>query len=238
MYLCNYDDIYNIDLAIDFTTYKDVSDAFTALSTVCQKVCTKASIREFKVIRNACVARASKLLSGLIKVTNDIDCLFAVLAENNKYYNWMEVRFLTIIAIAYGNTQLQLLIQNYETVIYTKTLREVWIHIPRYSPVRDLYYSEVKATFGDKDPDNMTVEELIKSKPLLAKKIALFIAVIEEHSIVATWLIPTNKLYQAYLSFLTVPQQSRKNELIQFGTWIAYPPQHILQKYAKEINCG
>ena len=109
--------------------------------------------------------------------------------------------------------------------------------IPHY-PVRDKYYSELKATFGDKDPDNMTVEELIKSKPQLAKKIALLIAVVQEDSIVVTWLIPTNEVYQVYLSFLTVPQQSRKDTLIQFATWTAYLPLNVLESYKKEINCG
>ena len=151
--------------------------------------------------------------------------------------NWMNVSFLKVIAIACGNKQLQSLIQNYTDVIYSKKLCEVWNCIPHYS-VRDQYYSELKATFGDKDPDNMTVEELMKSKPQLAKKIAMLIAVVQWESILVTWLIPTDEVYQAYLSFLTVPQQSRKDELIQFGTWMAYLPQDVLQKYEKEINCG
>ena len=72
----------------------------------------------------------------------------------------------------------------------------------------------------------------------MAKKIAMLIAVIQWESLLVTWLIPTDEVYQAYLSFLTVPQQSRKDELIQFGTWMAYPPQNVLQKYAKDFNCG
>ena len=129
------------------------------------------------------------------------------------------------------------MIENYKAVIYSKTLCEVWSYIP-YHSVRDKYYNKLRATFGDKDPDNVTVEELIKSKPQLAKKIALLIAVVEEYSLVVTWLIPTNEVYQAYLSFLTVPQQLRKDELIQFGTWTAYLPQNVLQNYEKEIKCG
>ena len=78
----------------------------------------------------------------------------------------------------------------------------------------------------------------MKSKPQLAKKIAMLIAVIQWESLLVTWLIPTDEVYQAYLSFLTVPQQSRKDDLIQFGTWMAYLPQHVLQKYQKDINCG
>ena len=221
---------------INFSKFKDVSSAFAMLFTICQNT-VKASNEEFRTIRNSCIAQASEPLRGLIKRTTDTHCLFEILADNNKYCNWINVRFLKVIAIACGNEHLQSLIDNYKEVVYSKTLREVWDCIPHYS-VRDQYYSELKATFGDKDPDNMTVEELMKNKPQLAKKIAMLIAVVEEGSIMVTWLIPTDEVYQAYLSFLTVPQQSRKDELIQFGTWMAYPPPIVLQKYAKDFNCG
>ena len=220
---------------IDFSEYQDVSNAFDKLFSMCQRI--KVSSEEFKSIRNTCVAKASEKLRDLLKKAADIHHLFEILAENNKYCNWMNVRLLNTIAIACDNEQLQSLIKDYMDVIYSKTLREVWSCIPHYS-VRDKYYSELKATFDDKDPDNMTVEELIKSKPQLAKKIALLIAVVEEDSLVVTWLIPTNEVYQAYLSFLTVSQKSRNDELIKFGTWTAYLPQYVLQSYEKEINCG
>ena len=229
------DDSDDVEMKIDFGAYKDVSIAFTELFTICQKV-AKVSSEEFKTIRNSCVAQASEPLRGLIKRTTDTHCLFEILADNNKYCNWINVRFLKVIATACGNKQLQSLIEDYTDVIYSKTLREVWHCIPHCS-VRDQYYSELKATF-DKDPDNMTVEELMMSKPQLAKKIAMLIAVIQWESLLVTWLIPTDEVYQAYLSFLTVPQQSRKDELIQFGTWMAYPPQNVLQKFEKDINCG
>ena len=221
---------------INFSAYDDVSNAFDKLFTICQKA-TKVSSEEFRTIRNSCVARASEPLRGLIKCATDTHCLFEILADNNKYCNWMNVSFLKVIAIACGNENLQSLIKDYTDLIYSKPLREVWSCIPHYS-VRDKYYSELKVKFGDKDPDNMTVEELIKSRPQLAKEIAMFIAVVQCDSLLVTWLIPTDELYQAYLSFLTVPQQSRMDELVQFGNWMAYLPKNILQKYREEINCG
>ena len=224
------------EMKVNFSAYNDVSNAFDKLFSICQKA-IKISSEEFKTIRNSCVARASEPLRGLIKRAGDTHCLFETLADNNKYCNWMNVSFLKVIAIACGNENLQSLIENYTDVIYSKPLREVWSCIPHYS-VRDKYYSELKATFGDKDPDNMTVEELKKSQPQLAKKIAMLIAVVEEGSLLVTWFIPTDELYQAYLSFLTVPQQSRMDELVQFGNWMAYLPKNALQKYEKEINCG
>ena len=149
----------------------------------------------------------------------------------------MNVSFLRVISIACDNEQLQSLIKNYTDVIYSKSLREVWDHVTHCS-VRDKYYSKLKATFGDKDPDNMTVKELMMSTPQLAKEIAMLIAVVQWESLLVTWLIPTDEVYQAYLSFLTVPQQSRMDELVQFGNWMAYLPKNVLQKYKKEISCG
>ena len=220
---------------IDFGAFTDVANAFAQLFTICQKA-TKVSTEEFKTIRNSCVTRASEPLRGLIKRTTDIHCLFEILADNHKYCNWMNVSFLTVIAIGCGNIQLQTLIEKYTNEIYSKTLLEVWGCIPHFS-VRDQFYSEVKATF-EKDPDNVTVKELLKSEPKLAKKIAILIALIQCESLLVTWLISTDEVYQAYLSFLSVPQQLRKDELIQFGTWKAYPPKHVLHNYAKEISCG
>ena len=223
-------------IEINFSAYVDVSDAFAELFAVCQKA-LKVSSEEFRTIRNSCVARASEPLRGLIKSASDTHCLFEIFADNHRYCNWMNVSFLKVMAIACGNKRLQSLIENYTDVIYSKPLCEVWSCIPHYS-VRHKYYSELKATFGDKDPDNMTVEELKKSRPQLAKEIAMLIAEVEEGSLLVTWLIPTDELYQAYLSFLTVPQQSRMDELVQFGNWMAYLPKNILQKYKQEINCG
>ena len=230
------DDTEGKTFEINFSAYNDVSNAFDKLFTTCQKA-IKVSSEEFRTMRNSCVARASEPLRGLIKRAPDTHCLFEILADNNKYCNWMNISFLKVIAIACGNKHLQSLIENYTDVIYSKPLREVWGCIPHY-PVRDKYYSELKAKFGDKDPDNMTVEELMKSKPQLAKEIAMLIAVVQWESLLVTWLIPTDEVYQAYLSFLTIPRQSRMDELVQFGSWMAYLPKNILQKYEEEINCG
>ena len=221
---------------VNFSTYKDVMDAFDTLFATCQKT-IKVSCEEFKAIRNSCIARASEPLRGLIKCATDTNRLFETLADNNNYCNWINVSFLKIIAIACGNKHLQSLIENYKEVIYSKPLSEVWNRIPHYS-VRNKYYSKLKAIFGDKDPDNMTVEELIKSEPQLAKEITMGIAVVKSESLLVTWLIPTDEMYQAYLSFLTIPQQSRMDELVQFGNWMAYLPKNALQKYKEEVYCG
>jgi len=224
------------EIKVNFNAYEDVSDAFVELFKICQNN-IKVSSKEFSIIKNSCVVRASEPLRGLIKHATDTHRLFEILADNNKYCNWMNISFLKIIAIACGNIGLQSLIENYTDVVYSKTLGEVWNCIPHYS-VRDKYYTQLKAIFADKDPDNMTVKELMKSRPQLAKEIAMLIAVVHWESLLVTWLIPTDEVYQAYLSFLTVPQQSRMDELVQFGTWMAYLPQNVLMQYEKETNCG
>ena len=236
-YIDSSDDIDMEIFDVNFNSYEDVSDAFAKLFTVCQQVIKVSSNEEFKTIKNSCVSRAGKQLGGLIKHATDTHCFFEILADNNKYCNWMNISFLSTMAIACGNKHLQALIKDYKDVIYSRTLRDVWNCLPHYS-VRGKYYSKLQATFGDKDPDNMTVEELVKSEPRLAKEIAMFIAVVQCKSLLVTWLVPTDEVYQTYLSFLTVPQQSRKDELVQFATWMAYPPQNVMQRYEKEIDCG
>ena len=84
----------------------------------------------------------------------------------------MDIRFLKVIAIACGNKKLESLINDYTHVIYSTRLCDVWSS----APVRDEYYSKLKATFGDRDPDNMTIEGLIRSNSKLAKEIAVTVA--------------------------------------------------------------
>ena len=188
--MCSYecDDIIllhicmSLEMETNFSSYDDVSDAFYKLFTICQKAVGKVSSEVFMTIKISCVARASEPMRGLIKRATDTHRLFEILAENNNYCNWMNVSFLKVIAIACGNKHLHSLIENYTNVIYSKPLREVWSCIPHYS-VRDKYYSKIKTKFDDKDPDNWTVKELMMSKPLLAREIAMQIVFTSEGQI-------------------------------------------------------
>ena len=147
----------------------------------------------------------------------------------------MCIEYLEAIAYAYKNDSLSNLIKNYNDVIFSKTLREVWDYVPFYS-VKDRYYYELKAIFKDKDPNDLTVKELNQRKPQLAKEIAMLITVVRIQSLLISWRIPTNRVYQTYLSFLTVPQQSRKDILVKFGNWIAYLPQIVLKEQQKKFG--
>ena len=183
--------------------------------------------KEFQRIKNACITRADRaderLYNSLQQASNSVH-LFRALAP---YCNWMCIEYLETIAFAYKNDSLSNLIENYSRVIFSKPLREVWNCLPFYS-VKDKYYTELTAIIDDKDPDDLTVEELNQRKPQLAKKIAMLITVVRIESLLISWLIPTNKVYQSYLSFLTVPQQSRNDTLVKFGNWMAYLPQRVL----------
>ena len=163
-------------MPINFSDF-DVCEAFTKLFAVCQEN-IKVSNEEFEIIRNACLARASKPLSDSIRKAEDINHLFEILADNSKYCNWMNVIFLKVIAIACHNDHLLSLIKNYVDVIYSKPLREVWDLIQPLS-VKDKYYSEVKDRFGDKDPGDITVIELMKNEPQLAKEISQLVPMIQ-----------------------------------------------------------
>ena len=220
---------------INFKEIENVSSAFSTLFSVFQKVISSLSDDEFQIIKNACIAQADESLCSLLDSASNSHCLFRILAENKLYCNWIRINFLEIIAYAHVNQHLVNLIKNYKKAIFSKTLHEVWSFLPYYS-VRDKYYTELKATFDDKDPDNVTVEELFKITPDLAKEIEMLIAVVQKKSLVVSWLIPTNEVYKAYLSFLAVPQQSRTDRLFEFGKWMAYLPQYVLVEEQKNFG--
>ena len=190
---------------------------------------------EFQRIRNACVNRAQgdERLCSSLQCASNSDHLFNTLAP---HCNWICIEYLDTIAYTYSrNNCLINLIKDYSRVIFSKPLGEVWNLFP-YNCVRDTYYYELTAIFEEKDPDKLTVEELLQKKPQMAKDIAMRITLVRTQSLLVSWLIPTYKVYQAYLSFLTVPKQSRKDRLVKFGNWVAYLPQCVLQEQQKRFG--
>ena len=214
---------------LDFATYENVSLAFSALLSMVHKG-VKGS-PDFSNVKTACLTHADKKLSKEIKRTRDFDRLFELFAVNKLYCNWINITFLEVIVNASANSKLISLIKNYKTIIFSKTLREVWDHIPHHK-AKTNNYSKLVAKVG-KDSDNVTVKELTQMCPKLIKDIAELIAVIKEKSLKITWLIPTNLVYQAYLSALIIPQESRLDSYLQIGDWIVYHPLHVLQSLLK-----
>ena len=224
------------DCEVDFVSCNDdVSLAFTRLFSTFQKALNDLNEDDFCFIRNACVVQAKEPLCSALKHASDSCSLFRAFSQNDVYFNWMHLSFLDIIANSYVDDSLVNIIKDYKQIVFSKSLRKVWRFLP-HSVVRVLYYTELKEKLGDRDPDNMTVEQLLHSQPQLTKKIARLVAVVQEDGLLISWLIPTDEVYQSYLSFLTVPQQFRKDDFVQFGNWMAHAPQFVVQEEKKIVG--
>ena len=207
--------------------------AFTTLFSTLQK---QMSTTDFNIIQNACILHANKELTELIKKTKNIATLFQFFAENKAWCNWLNIKFLEAMANASGNSKLKCLVENYKQAIYSKTLKEVWNYIPCHE-VKTKYYSELKIKFKDQDPDNVTVQELIKQCGQyviedIAK--AMLIGKVEEGSLKIVLLIPTDNVYQTYLSALLLPQELRLDSYLQIGYWVVYHPRQVMQSLQNE----
>ena len=219
------------DDGFSFANYKDVSLAFSALTSKFQ---VKFNESLFPIIKSRCVSRARPgKMKDAIKATCDSNSLFQLLDDNNMYCNWMNIKFLETIATAMaattGNNMLERLIKDYKETIYSRTLRQVWDSVPAYHKVRSKYYSKLQTVFNNKDPDNVTVKEVLtQCKPQLVKSIALDIMEIGEGSLKISWLIATNDVYEAFLCLLVVPQELRRDDFLQVGAWVVHHPQSVL----------
>ena len=228
------------DYQVDFKACENVSIAFTKLFSRFQKAISTLNNEDFCIIRDACVVQAQEPLCSSLQHASDGQCLFKIFSGNKMYFNWIHLSFLEIVANSYVNNSLVSLIKDYKQAIFSKSLREVWSSLP-HSSVKDKidnYYSELtqKLEGTGRNPDDMTVQQLLNSEPKLTMEIALLLAVVQEKSLLISWLIPTDQVYQAYLSFLTVPQQERIDNFIQFGNWMAHLPGYVLKEEYKRFG--
>ena len=216
----------------------NVRAAFTKLLIKFQKAINSLDDDDFHMIKNTCVFQANEPLRSSLRRASNGHHLFDALSEKHTYCNWIYLCFLEIIADSYINNSLKDLIENYKQAVFTKSLREVWNSLPHSSKKNEIdnYFSEIKQKLGERNPDDMTIQELLDSQPQLTMKIALLIGIVQEGSLLISWLIPTDEVYEAYLSFLTVPQQSRKDTFIQFGNWVAHSPGCVLQEEHKKFG--
>ena len=154
--------------------------------------------------------------------------LFDLLAENRLHCNWIKIGFLEVIASR--SKTLENVLKNYEAVFFSKKLKEIWAHVP-LRQIRNKYYQKLKATFDDRDPDNTTVREVTEfCRFLLPTELDDFIIELSHKCLSITWLIPRNKVYEYFLSALTVPHKSRNDDFLQIGTWVVYHPRSVLQR--------
>ena len=169
-----------------------------------------------------------------IKKVEDMKSLFDLLAENTLHCNWIKIRFFEVIASV--SKMLEGILKNYEAVFFSKKLKDIWDSRP-YRKIRNKYYEKLKAEFDTKDPDNTTVREITEySKSLLPTDLDDFITELSRKCLSITWLIRSDKVYHYFLSALTLPQESRKEDFLQIGAWVAHHPQSVLQKLKMEFG--
>ena len=189
---------------------------------------------KFEAIRMICLIPANKKLQSKICKTTDIYSFFELLTRNPLYFNWMNVEYLRTMADASRNDNLKSVLKNYTDTILSKTLGEIWDSIPSLYDTKTKYYSKVRAKFQEKNPDNVTVEELTrKCKPKFIEKIALHIMQIDKGSLTITWCILVEEAYQAYLSALSIPKEHREEDFLQIGIWVVHHPQFVIQELKK-----
>ena len=219
---------YNLE--IDFTKYKNVMLAFMKLLTTFQDNVPESRL---KTIKTCCIAGLThKKFSECIETQADnVEDFFHILSKNKVHCNWLNISLLKVIAIALENKKLNNLLESYEKAIYSRKLQEVWDDIPQQR-VKTKYYDEVNTTFSSKNPDDVTVKELIECNKQLANKIAVLVDVTEK-CLRITSLVPTDKVYQLFLSKLTIPQQG---DFLQIGTWVIHHPKAVLHKLKMEFG--
>ena len=221
------------DLEIDFTEHENVIHAFTELMAILQENLPESRL---PIVKTRCMAVTHGPFRESIDTQADnVYNFFKLLSKNKLYCNWLNISLLEVIIVALRNKRLKKLVNSYKKEIYSRKLRQVWKHIPHHRK-KTKYYNEVTAKFASKNPDNVTVQELIDYSKKLANEIALLFMDVMENCLIVNWLVPTDKVYQLFLSTLTVPQESRQEDFLQIGTWIVHHPQFVLQKLKMEFG--
>ena len=215
---------------IDFAECANVVDAFATLTRVSIKELRKA---DFETVKILCLLRADKELKNKISRTTNINNLIELLNHNPVYFNWMNVEYLHTMATAADDTNLQDIVTQYNELVLSKTLGEVWSSKPCFKKTRTKYYDKIRAEFRGEDPDNIKVEDLYNRKPRFAQKIAMHIIQITKGSLAITWCITAVETYKAYLLALNIPQQQRNDDFLQIGAWVVFHPQYLLQELKK-----
>ena len=204
--------------------------AFMKLLTIFQDNVPESRL---KMIKTCCIAGLThKKFSECIETqANNVEDFFYILSKNKMHCNWLNISLFKAIAVVLGNKKLDNLLESYEEAIYSRKLQQVWDYIPQRR-VKTKYYNEVNTIFAFKNPDDVTVKELIDYNKQLAYKIAVLVDVTEK-CLSITSLVPTDKVYQLFLSKLTIPQQE---DFLQIGTWVIHHPKAVLHKLKMEFG--
>ena len=222
--------IVDDDFKIDFTKC-NVVIAFTELMARLQDNTPECRL---PIIKTCCIAVTGEKFGEHIKQADNMESFFMLLSQNYIYCNWLNILLVEVIISALRNSKLKSLIGRYKEAIHSKTLGEIWEYIPQEN-VNNKYYSEVTQTFASENPYDVTVQELIDFSKQLAYNIAPLVKVIANCLTIIS-LVPTDKIYQIFLSMIIVPQESRQEDFLQIGTWLVHYPQSVLQKLRIEFG--
>ena len=174
-------------------------------------------------------------LYNQIQRTRNADALFRLLQANPNYHNWMTIGFLDAITAEFS--KLKVVLEKYKTDVFRRTLDDVWLDLPRYESRKQKFFSrtDVVIKLGNRDPKEVTVQDLLKDQLNLAEMMAQAMALrnIEEGCIRIFGHIATNNVYQSYLSSLIMIHKSKLVEYMQIGPWIVHSPQCVLQELIK-----
>ena len=190
-------------------------------------------VTHFRLIKRMCLLTANDSFKPCIEQVQSMESLLDLLAVNRLHCNWIKIGFLEDIAQVSRSKELTNLLKDYKAVIFSKKLSEIWASRP-HQHVCNKYYKKLTTIFNDKNPENTTVEEVRDC----CGHVDLDDFIIEfcHKCLSLTWLIPTDKVYQQFLSVLTVPQESRQENFLEIGTWIVHHPQSVLQKLKAEFG--
>jgi len=121
------------------------------------EACKATYAMQFHQIKRLCIFAANEKFKPYIRQVQNMESLLDLLAESPLHCNWIKIGFLEVIASRIKT--LEGLLKNYDAVIFSKKLSEIWSCLPQRF-IRNKYYDKLKAIIIDKDPDNTTLREI------------------------------------------------------------------------------
>lgn len=192
----------------EFAQFDSVVEAFIALQAKLSVMLRNAN---FLSIKRACINQ-QKLPLGIklpeqlvaqIYCTNNTDALLDVLVSS-PYCSWIEIRLIKAIVRSSGIPKASLLLENYESAVFSMKLIDVLPNNPN-TEIKEVYYSKIVAKL-DKEADSMTVSDLLEFRSQMETVILdigqgeCILDHIEQGCIQVHFYVPTDCVARAYHS--------------------------------------
>ena len=190
-------------ITVDFTTYDEVTNMFTALHSALRKMLSED---ELPHARRACrtnkkTLKLSDEFIDEINATTTLDDLFDVVIDS-PHCDWMNIRLLEQIAAASLQNNTRQLIQQYKEAIFLKKLKDVFQQFSEIQVKKD-YFAKVKKRWKKKF-DDVTIKDVFgqwwKLEKLFDIKPSLWLEHVIEGSVEFHWLIPSELVHHARYS--------------------------------------